>query len=231
MSGRGRDPERDLYPFLYGVPPAGERPLERLLAEVRTSTLQKSRDIAALRRRLADEYPDSLVDAASAMADAFARGGKLLAFGNGGSATDAQDAAVDCMAPANAGWRALPALALANDAAVVTGVANDVGFENVFLRQVIALGEPGDIALAFSTSGSSPNVVAALAEARRRGMLTVALAGYDGGAVARAGAVDFCLVVRGEHIPRIQEGHATLWHTLLELVHEVLGPAAARAVR
>ena len=222
MSETARDFGRELYPFQHAAPATDDAATERLLADVRASTLQKAGDIAVLRRRIADEYSGPLVDAARAMALAFGRGKKLLAFGNGGSATDAQDAAADCMVPPVAGWRALPALALVNEVAVVTGVANDVGFENVFLRQVIAFGEPGDIALGFTTSGGSPNVVAAFAEAKRRGMLTVALAGYDGGALAREGAVDFCIVARDEHIPRIQEGHATAWHALIELVEEIL---------
>ena len=101
-------------------------------------------------------------------------------------------------------------------------LANDVGLDNVFARQLGAVGERGDIALGITTSGNSGNVVAAFTEARRRGLLTIALTGYDGGAVARTGAVDFCFVARREFVPRIQEGHATLWHSLLELVHRSL---------
>ena len=223
MTSPERDFGRELYPFLYdGGRARDPRTTDAVLAEVRESTLQKCRDVAALRRQLADEYLDTLVEAAEAMAAAFARGGKLLAFGNGGSATDAQDAAADCLVPPLPRWRALPALALTNDVAVVTALANDVGVENVFSRQVIAFGERGDIALGFSTSGNSANVVAGLAEARRRGLLTVALAGYDGGAMARGAVADFCFVARAEHVPRIQEGHATVWHALLELVQQGL---------
>ena len=219
MTSPERDFGRELYPFLYdGGRARDPRTTDAVLAEVRDSTLQKCRDVAALRRQLAEEYLDTLVEAAEAMAAAFARGGKLLAFGNGGSATDAQDAAADCLLPPDSRWRALPALALTNDVAVVTALANDVGVENVFSRQVIAFGERGDIALGFSTSGNSANVVAGLAEAKRRGLLTVALAGYDGGAMARGDIADFCFVARAEHVPRIQEGHATVWHALLELV-------------
>jgi len=220
-----RDYGRDLYPFLYDTPPAADA-LDAVLAEVRASTIAKCAEVVALRRRLLDEYAELLVDAAAAMADAFAAGGKLLAFGNGGSATDAQDAAADCMAPPLPHWRALPAIALVNDVAVVTALGNDVGVDHVFARQVVAFGKAGDIALGVSTSGNSPNVVAALAEAKRRGLLTVALAGYDGGAMARDGAADFCFVARLEYVPRIQEGQATLWHTLLELVQESLGRSA-----
>lgn len=223
MSASDRDYGRDLYPFLYDAPPAGDAvALDALLDEVRRSTVAKCRDTVALRSQLIAECAETMVDAATAMAAAFAGGGKLLAFGNGGSATDAQDAAADCVAPPTPRWRALPAIALVDDVATLTAVANDVGFEHVFARQVIAFGAPGDIALGFSTSGNSPNVARALETAKRRGLLTIALTGGDGGALARSADVDFRFVARLEHIPRIQEGQATVWHTLLALVQESL---------
>jgi D-sedoheptulose 7-phosphate isomerase len=221
-----RDFNRELYPFLFEEPVSstnGHARVEAALAEVQRSTLQKCDDVIALRHALQDEYSDLLIETARAMAAAFAQGRKLLAMGNGGSATDAQDAAADCMDPPFAGWRPLPALALVNDIGVVTAVANDVGYDNVFSRQIIAFGEPGDMALGITTSGNSPNVAAAFAEAKRRGLITIGFAGYDGGALARDGNTDYCFTARLEHIPRIQEGHATLWHTLLELVHAQLG--------
>ena len=107
----------------------------------------------------------------------------------------------------------------------MSALCNDVGLDAVFARQLGGLGRAGDIALGFSTSGNSGNVVAAFAEARKRGMLCVALLGYDGGAIARSTAVDLCFVARREFVPRIQEGHATLWHVLLELVHAHLHDA------
>ena len=217
-----RDFTRELYPFLYARAEGDAEPVAALLASVRSSTLAKCAEVVALRRELLSEYEEQLGNAAAAMADRFANGGKLLAFGNGGSATDADDAAIDCMTPPRAEWRALPALSLPADSATVTALANDVGLENVFARQLGAVGDRGDIALGISTSGNSGNVVAAFTEARRHGLLTIALTGYDGGAVARTGAVDFCFVARREFVPRIQEGHATLWHTLLELVHGAL---------
>lgn len=218
---------RELYPFLY--PPAAslDAALEQAFREARESTLQKSREVALLRGQLRDEYCGLLATAAEEMASRFERGGKVLACGNGGSATDAQDAVVDCLAPPVDEWRALPAIALNSDIGVVTGVANDVGFESVFSRQVIALGEPGDIVIGFSTSGSSPNVVAALREAKRNKMLTIALSGYDGGELMKSGVADYCFVARLEYVPRIQEGHATVWHVLLELVQTKLKAGAA----
>jgi D-sedoheptulose 7-phosphate isomerase len=200
-----------------------------VLADARESTLRKCADVIALRQQLRDEFADQMVDASMAMASAFTQGGKLLSFGNGGSATDAQDAAVDCLSPPLPQWRPLPALALTNDIGVVTGVANDVGFDNVFTRQIIALGEPADIALGFSTSGSSPNVLTAFREARRGGMLCIAFTGNDGGQLTQPGAVDYCFIGRLEYIPRIQEGHATLWHTLLELTQACLASAVDTA--
>lgn len=215
-----RDFTRELYPFLHRAEPEDAAATAALLDAVRRSTLEKAADVIALRSEMLAEYAGLLDQAAGAMAARLARGGKLLAFGNGGSATDADDARDDCVRPPRPGWRALSAISLSGDSATVTALANDVGVEQVFARQIIALGERGDVALAFSTSGSSPNIVAGLAEAKRRGLLTVALTGYDGGAIARDGATDFCFVARREFVPRIQEGHATLWHVLLELVQE-----------
>lgn len=223
MSGEDRDFNRELYPFLYAGGEQNDAAIADAIREACVSTRQKCGDVVALRRQLRDEYSAALVDAACAMAKAFRSGGKLLAFGNGGSATDANDAAVDCLAPPVRHWRSLPAISLCGDMGVVTGVANDVGFESAFSRQVTALGEPHDVAVGFTTSGSSPSVLAALREARRRRMLTVALSGYDGGAVFMSGAADHCFIARLEYVPRIQEGHATVWHTLLELVHVALG--------
>lgn len=221
-----RDFTRELYPFLYPAASGAAAPVAALLESVRSSTIAKCAEVIGLRCEMIDEYEEQLEQAAAAMAERFATGGKLLAFGNGGSATDADDAAIDCMSPPHAGWRALPALSLPTDSATITAIANDVGLDSVFARQLGALGDRGDIALGISTSGNSGNVVAAFTEARRRGMLTIAFTGYDGGAVARTGAVDFCFVARREFVPRIQEGHATLWHSLLELVQHAMAERA-----
>lgn len=226
----GNDFERAFYPFLNAPSRDARTPGAALLTSVKNSTLAKCREVMALRMELFTEYESQLDKAAAAMAERFARGGKLIAFGNGGSATDADDAAIDCLSPPRPDWRRLPALSLPADSATVTALANDVGLESVFARQVAALGEREDIAFGLSTSGNSPNVVAAFTEARRRGMLTVGFTGYDGGIVARTGAVDFCFVARREFVPRIQEGHATLWHALLTLVqHALANPAEAAA--
>ena len=140
----------------------------------------------------------------------------MLALGNGGSATDAMDAVADLRSPPR-GWPARAALDLTADPAILTAIANDVGVEPIFQRQVIAYGREEDALLALSTSGNSANVIAALAEARRRGLLTVALVGYDGGRVAAERLADHVVVTRSEHIPRIQEAQASAWHVLREL--------------
>jgi D-sedoheptulose 7-phosphate isomerase len=193
-----------LYPFLERA----EDDLDTVLADVRRSSLAKGEDVIALRRAIDLEAVERCGRAVGAALDA---GGRLFTFGNGGSATDAQDAAADACR------RGRPAVALVNDTATVTAVGNDVGFENVFARQLISLAAAGDVALAISTSGSSQNIVAGLEEARRRGMLTCAITGYDGGRLAELDWIDHLLVVRGDYVPRLQEAHATLYHLLLEV--------------
>jgi D-sedoheptulose 7-phosphate isomerase len=163
-----------------------------------------------------------IVAAGQAMARAFARGATLLAFGNGGSTTDAQDMVTELINPPFPDWPPLPAIALTNDIAVVTAVGNDVGFDNVFARQVIAYGRRGDIAFGISTSGNSTNVLVALEQAKKQGLLTVGLAGYDGGKMKHSRAVDFCIVSHSDHIPRIQEAQATVYHALLEVIYTLL---------
>jgi D-sedoheptulose 7-phosphate isomerase len=143
----------------------------------------------------------------------------VLALGNGGSATDAMDAVADLRTPPpGRGWPARRALDLTADPAILTAIANDIGPEAIFARQVIAYGGAGDALLALSTSGGSGNVLAALAEARRRELATIALVGYDGGRIAAEALADHVVVSRSEHIPRIQEAQASAWHVLRELM-------------
>ena len=224
MAGQeGSEYDRLFYPFLFE---GGKSSADEVLAQVRHSTLKKCAEVVALRRKTLESYGDQIVAAGTAMARAFAQGATLFAFGNGGSTTDAQDLVAELIDPPVADCRTLPAIALTNDIAVITAVGNDVGFDNVFARQVIAFGRPGDIAFGISTSGNSTNVLVALEQARKQGLLTVGLAGYDGGKMARSAAVDFCLVAPSDHIPRIQEAQATIYHTLWELVHYVLAREA-----
>jgi D-sedoheptulose 7-phosphate isomerase len=199
------DPTAFLYPFLE----AEEHDVDAVLRDVRASTLRKGADVIALRAAI---DVGAIERCAGDVRARLERGGRLIAFGNGGSSTDAQDVAGDCLAR---GWSAL---ALTNDAATVTAIGNDVGFDNVFARQLIALARPDDVALAISTSGSSPNVVVGLEEAHRRHMLTCAITGYDGGRLAGLEWLDHLIVVRNDYIPRLQEAHATIYHLLLDAI-------------
>jgi D-sedoheptulose 7-phosphate isomerase len=202
-----------LYPFLA----EGETDLEAVVEDVRRSVLMKAEDVGALRVQTLGEGRAPLVAAAAGLRSAFEAGGRLLALGNGGSATDAMDAVADFRHPP-AGWPSRPALDLTEDTAILTAIANDVGVEAIFARQVIAHGRPEDLLLVLSTSGNSANVIEALAEARRREMGTIAMVGYDGGRVAAEGLADHVVVTRSEHIPRIQEAQASAYHVLRELV-------------
>jgi D-sedoheptulose 7-phosphate isomerase len=197
-----------LYPFLAEA----ETDLDSVLRVVGASIEKKADDVTEM--RLASTDPAGIVETARQIAGRVAMGGKVLTFGNGGSATDAQDLVVDLLLPPG-GLEPIPAMSLTNDAAVVTAVGNDVGFDNVFARQLIAYGKPNDVAVAISTSGGSRNILAGLEEARRRGLLTVGLAGYGGGRMA--GLCDRIHPVDGDYIPRIQEAQASQYH-LLRLV-------------
>jgi D-sedoheptulose 7-phosphate isomerase len=197
-----------LYPFLD----EREDQLEPVVEDVRRSVLAKAADIGELRAQTLADNADVLHDGAAALRLCFARGGKLLALGNGGSATDAMDAVADFRSAGRA------AIDLTEDPAILTAIANDIGTDAIFSRQVIAYGAAGDTLLALSTSGNSSNVIAALAEGRRRGLVTIAMVGYDGGRVAAEGLADHVVVTRSEHIPRIQEAQASAYHALRALV-------------
>ncbi len=203
-----------LYPFLGEQ----EHDLEAVVEDVRRSVLAKADEVGELRAQTLTENRDELGAAAAELRAALDAGGCLLALGNGGSATDAMDAVADFRLPPDPGWRPRHAMDLTEDPAILTAIANDIGTEAIFARQVIAHGREGDALLAISTSGNSANVIAALAEARRRGLLTLALVGYDGGRVAAERLADHVVVTRSEHIPRIQEAQASAYHLLRELV-------------
>ena len=175
-----------------------------------------------LRRMTLEASLEQIIATGRAMAQNFARGAALLAFGNGGSTTDVQDIVTELLTPPFPDWTPLPAISLTNDIAVVTAVGNDVGFDNIYTRQVIAFGRPDDIALGISTSGNSTNILVAFEQAKKQGLLTVGLAGYDGGKMARSAAVDYCITSPSDHIPRIQEAQATVYHALLEVIQTVI---------
>ena len=205
-----------LYPFL------GQKKQEMsdLLEEVAASILMKVHDDTLLRTQLANEQSEQIGNAALAIHQRLSHGGKLILFGNGGSATDANDWALDCVLPPS-GYRSIPAISLSMEPANITALANDVGTEVIFLRQLIAQARPEDLAIGISTSGGSRNIVMALEEARKRGLLTVALLGYDGGEIYRRGLTDYPIIVRSDYIPRIQEVQASAYHVIRETL-EVL---------
>ena len=205
-----------LYPFLD----ERESALEPVLEDVRRSVLMKADEIGALRAQTLTENRAVLLEAASMLRARLDRGGKLLALGNGGSATDAMDVVADFRVRA-AGGPARPAIDLTEDTGILTAIANDIGVDAIFSRQVIAYGGAGDVLLSLSTSGNSVNVIEALAEARRRGLETIAMVGYDGGRIGSDQLADHVVITRSEHIPRIQEAQAGAYHCLRELVELV----------
>ena len=178
---------------------------------------------ARVQRALAASHAEAIARAAGVLAEAFRAGGKALLFGNGGSATDALHIAAEWCGRLGRERPALPALALPANPAELTAIANDYGFERVFARLVEAHGRPGDVALALSTSGDSPNVLAAVDEARARGLRTLALAGKGGGKLASR--VELAIVVPSDDTQRIQEAHIAIGHALAELVEDALFPA------
>ncbi|MFC5995062.1 SIS domain-containing protein [Pseudonocardia hispaniensis] len=216
-----------LYPFLY----AGSADRAELLADVARSTREKVAEIERLRAEVLAAAAGSLAACATAVAERFARGGRLYVFGNGGSSTDALAVASLYVDP-GPGRRPLPAVALPGDVATLTALANDVGFEVVFARPLAAAGRPEDIALALSTSGGSANVLRGLAAAHERGMLTIGLAGYSGGQMAEAaerGEIDHLFVMPSASVHRIQEAQTTVYQVLWELVHSALAPPPVSA--
>ncbi len=206
--------------FLYPMLSKGEQRLEEVVEEVQGSMLQKVEGVNSLRAATTKTEAGAISEIAAAVSERLGRGGKVVAFGNGGSATDANDLVADCLDPPP-GMEPVPAVSLSAEAANITAIANDIGAEAIFARQLIAHTRPEDVAVGISTSGGSANILAALAEARKRGLLTVALVGYDGGRILSEGLTDHALVVRSDYIPRIQEVQASVYHVLRGLVQEL----------
>jgi D-sedoheptulose 7-phosphate isomerase len=202
-----------LYPFIFDgvVDPA------QVVALACQSTVAKTREIIDLRAEVAARSSGLLASCALAMATRFAAGGRLLAFGNGGSATDAADLATLFLNPP-AEALSLPAMSFASDVSVLTALANDIGVEVMFSRQITAFGQPADIAVGLSTSGNSENLLRALHEANDLGMMTIGISGYNGGKMAELPALDYLFIAPSESIHRIQEAQTTIYHILWELV-------------
>jgi D-sedoheptulose 7-phosphate isomerase len=219
LEGRRTGPVHDtgassfLYPFLS----EGETGLDDVLEDVRSNVVMKAEEVGALREATIMGSREALLEAGAALRQVFDAGGKALVFGNGGSATDSMDLVADLRSPPQ-GWPARPAIDLTEDPSILTAIANDIGVEAIFLRQVIAYGHEGDAAIAISTSGNSLNLIEALGEARKRGMVTVAMVGYDGGRIADESLADHVITTSSQHIPRIQEAQASAYHALRELI-------------
>jgi D-sedoheptulose 7-phosphate isomerase len=200
-----------LYPFLSGA----KQDTSTIVDQVAASIRSKAADDERLREETARHQANAIAAAIEAVWQQMDSGATLLIFGNGGSATDANDWAIDC-AGRPAGASPIPAVSLSMEPANITAIANDMGTEAIFLRQLIAHGRRGDVAIAISTSGGSANVIAALEQARKLDMLTVALVGCDGGEIVRRGLADLPIVVRCDYIPRIQEVQASIYHVMTE---------------
>jgi D-sedoheptulose 7-phosphate isomerase len=215
------DFSQSFYPFLHEE---NTKP-QKLNEELRFSLMEKVRESVEVKQRFFEENAGEILKAALVLARAFYHGKKMLVCGNGGSATDAQHIAVEFMHPITVGRKALPAICLNNDMAMVTAVANDVSFADVFVRQIIALGQEGDVLIALSTSGNSENLLHAFQTARKMKLKTIGLAGSDGGKMAEMkaqGLIDFCFTVPTSSVHRIQESHVALYHILWDMVHTFL---------
>jgi D-sedoheptulose 7-phosphate isomerase len=179
---------------------------------------------ARVKRALADSAAEAIARAAELLAESLRSGGRVLLFGNGGSASDAQHIAGEWCGRLSRERPALPAIALTANTSDLTALGNDYGFERIFARLVEAHGRAGDVAIAISTSGNSPNVLEAVDTARARGLRTIALTGRGGGKLAAR--VELALVVPSDDTQRIQESHIAIGHALVELVDDALFPKA-----
>lgn len=218
MPAEGDHALESLYPFLYG----GRKDEARENAALLESVEQKAAHSLEVKRTFFEANAQAVVDAARAIAGVYRHNGRMFAMGNGGSSCDAAHFAVEFLHPITAGRPALSAVNLAADPAMMTAVGNDVSYEHVFVRQLIPLARRGDGLVGMSTSGNSANLLAAFAKARELGLVTVGLAGMDGGKMALSGLVDHCLVVRTDSIHRVQETHVAIYHVLWDLVHTLL---------
>jgi D-sedoheptulose 7-phosphate isomerase len=181
-------------------------------------------EASAVHIATAERSARAIAEAAEAMCAALGRGGKVVVFGNGGSAADSQHFAAELVGRFRINRQPLSAVALTTDTSVITSIANDFAYDQVFVRQVQALGRPGDVAFAISTSGRSPNVLAAIAQARRQQLVTIALVGSQTDDVA-----DITISIPGDSTARIQEAHRTALHAICELIEDHCAGASSSA--
>jgi D-sedoheptulose 7-phosphate isomerase len=221
------DDLKSLYPFLHAKPhdPAA---LDSTLLH---SVEEKARDSRETNARFFSAQGEVLVAAAKALAQVYRNGGRMFSMGNGGSSCDASHVAVEFVHPITAGRPALAAINLVADLAMISAVGNDVGFDHVFVRQIIAQARAGDGLIGISTSGNSSNLIAAFAKAKEMGLVTIGLAGGDGGRMQSSGVCDYCLVVPTTSIHRIQECHVAAYHILWDLVHTILADHRGSAAK
>ena len=215
-----------LYPFLHGK---AQDP-DKLDAALLHSVAEKARESRETNAEFFGACAPTLVAAAKAVAGIYRNNGRLFSMGNGGSSCDASHVAVEFVHPITAGRPALAATNLVADLAMISAVGNDIGFEHVFVRQILAHGRSGDGLVGISTSGNSANLISAFAKAKEMGIVTIGLAGGDGGRMKTSGVVDFCLVVPTQSIHRTQESHVIAYHILWDLVHTLLADDRGSAV-
>ena len=211
----------DLYPHLAAN---GAKRLDApsMHAALLESVLQKAADSVRVKQRFFSDNAQQIVQAAHLLARSYRVGGRLYTMGNGGSSCDAAHLAVEFQHPVTAGRPALPAVNLSQDMAMITAVANDIGFAHVYTRQVLAHVGERDCLVGISTSGNSENLLAGFAAAKRQGAATLGLAGGEGGRMRASGDVDLCLVVPTDSVHRVQETHVALYHILWDLTHTLL---------
>jgi D-sedoheptulose 7-phosphate isomerase len=213
------------YPVLHGREQDAGGMRTALLESVR----QKALESCEAKRRFFEARAEAVVQVAQAIADVYRAGGRLFCMGNGGSSCDAAHIAVEFLHPVTAGRPSLPAVNLDSDVAMLTAVANDVGYSHVFVRQLIALARKGDGLIGISTSGNSENLLGAFARAKAMGLTTIGLSGMAGGAMARSPDVDHCLTVEADSVHRVQETHVAIYHVLWDLVHTLLADSRGAA--
>jgi D-sedoheptulose 7-phosphate isomerase len=217
---------QSLYPFLHGK----QQDPGKLNSALLQSVGEKAKDSRQASEMFFAQQADILVAAANSLAGVYRKGGRLFTMGNGGSSCDASHVAVEFVHPVTAGRPALAATNLVADLAMISAVGNDLGFDHVFVRQIIAQAKAGDGLIGISTSGNSVNLISAFAKAKEMGLATIGLTGGDGGKMKTSGSVDHCLVVPSSSIHRIQECHVTAYHILWDLVHTLLADDRGSAV-
>lgn len=216
-----------LYPFLHGKTkePASENAM--LLESIK----QKVNESVAAKQQFFADNAQALIEMSTAIAGVYRTKNRMFSMGNGGSSCDALHFAVEFQHPVTAGRPALPCTCLNSDTAMISAVANDVGVDHIFSRQVEALGRAGDGLIGFSTSGNSKNLLEAFQKAKRMGMMTFGMAGGDGGEMIASKIIDHCLVVKTDSIHRVQESHVTTYHIIWDLVHTLLADYRGPAVQ